>query len=171
MFQCKDRVLYGMHGVCEIVNIETKKISGKATEYYVLQPIDQSGSKYYVPTQNQNAVAKMQPILTQEELNDILHSADIHSEIWIDDETQRKQHYCHLISSGDRAALVRMVHAIHKYKEQLSAAGKRLHMCDDNFLRDAEKLLGAEFSLILNIGYNDVGNYVKSIIDGKDEKG
>ena len=167
MFQRGEQVLYGMHGVCEIVDIETKKISGKATEYYVLQPAEQSGSKYYVPTQNQNAVAKMQPILTRDELNDMLHSADIQSDVWIDDENQRKQHYRSLITSGDRVALVRMVHAIHKHKAKLSAAEKRLHLCDENFLRDAEKLLGSEFSLVLNIAYDDVGNYVKGIIDAK----
>lgn len=165
MFQCGDRILYGMHGVCEIVDIETKRISGKVSEYYVLQPIDQTASKYYVPTQNQAAVAKMRPILTQEEINEILHSADMQNDAWIADENQRKQHYTQLITSGNRAALVRMVHGIHKQKQLLSATGKRLHMCDENFLRDAEKLLGAEFSLVLDIAYSDVGNYVKSILE------
>lgn len=165
MFQCGDRVLYGMHGVCEIVHIETQKINGKATEYYVLQPIEGSGSKYYVPTQNEKAVAKMRPILTEEQLYAMLHSADMQHDAWIEDSNQRKQHYSSLIASGDRAALVRMVHAIHKHKEELSAAGKRLHLCDENFLRDAERLLGAEFSLVLNIRYSDVGEFVKNIME------
>lgn len=168
MFQRGDQVLYGMHGICRIVDLETKKIGAKAAEYYVLQPIDQSGSRYYVPTQNPNAVAKMRPILTQEELHDMLHSADMGKDAWINDENQRKQRYCSLITSADRAALVQMVHAIHKHKAQLSAAGKKLHSCDENFLRDAEKLLGSEFSLVLNIGHDDVGDYVKSIIEASD---
>lgn len=165
MFQCGDRVIYGMHGACEIIGIETKRIGGKNTEYYVLQPMEQSGSKYYVPTQNQNAVAKMRPILTQEELNDLLRSDHIHNDAWIDDEGQRKQRYSSLITSADRAELIRMVHAIHKHKEQLSSSGKKLHLCDENFLRDAERLLGSEFSLVMNIAQHDVGEYVKNMIN------
>lgn len=165
MFQLNDRVLYGIHGVCEIVDIETKRIGGKDAEYYVLQPIEQTGSKYYVPTQNQNAVAKMRPVLTQAQLHDLLRSAEIQNDAWIDDENQRKHCYSSLITSGDRVSLVRMVHAIHKRKAQLAAAGRRLHLCDENFLRDAEKVLGSEFSLVLDIAYDDVGNYVKSIIE------
>lgn len=167
MFQCGDQVLYGMHGVCEIVNVETQKISGKAAEYYVLQPMAQSGSKYYVPTQNQNAVAKMRPLLTQEELNALLHSAEIQDDAWIQDENQRKQHYSRLITSGDRTSLVRMVHAIHKHRQQQASTGRKLHLCDENFLRDAEKLLGSEFSLVLNIEYDEVGKYVQSILDAE----
>lgn len=165
MFQLNDRVLYGMHGVCQIVDIETKRISGKAAEYYVLQPIEQSGSKYYVPTQNQNAVAKMRPVLTREQLEELLHSAEVQNDAWIDDENRRKAQYSALITSGDRVALVRMVHAIHKHKAQLAEAGRRLHLCDENFLRDAQKVLGSEFSLVMNIAQDDVGNYVKSIIE------
>ena len=107
----------------------------------------------------------MRPILTQAELNSILHSADIHSDAWIDDENRRKQHYRDLITSGNCAALVRMVHAIHKHKEQQHSTGRKLHLCDENFLRDAEKLLGSEISLVLNIDHGDVRNYMQRIFE------
>lgn len=165
MFHCGEQVLYGIHGVCEIINIEAKKISGKVTEYYVLQPIEQPGSIYYVPTQNQAAVAKMRPVLTQEELHDMLHSADVQEDAWIEDENLRKQHYISLISSGDRVALIRMVHTLHKHKAQQLAGGKRLHLCDENFLRDAQKLLDSEISLVMDIQYDDVKQYVKDILE------
>ena len=40
-------------------------------------------------------------------------------------------------------------------------------MCDENFLRDAKKLLDAEFSLVLGIPENDVGGYIQNAIAGK----
>ena len=165
MFQCGDRVLYGMHGVCEIVHIETQKINGKATEYYVLQPIEGSDSKYYVPTQNEKAVAKMRPILTEEQLHAMLHSADMQHDAWIEDSNQRKQHYSSSIASGDRAALVRMVHAIHKHKEELSAAGKRLHLCDENFLRDAQRILTTEIAMVMGIPADQVDGFLHSSLE------
>lgn len=167
MFQRGNQVIYGAHGVCKIIDIETKKIGSQAAEYYVLEPIDQSNSKFYVPMHNEAAVAKLRPILSQEEIIEILHSADVHDDAWIQDETQRKQRYTSLITGGDRAALVRMVHALHKHKNEQAVLGRKLHMCDENFLRDAERLLGAEFSLVLNIEHNEVGKYVQSIIESE----
>ena len=167
MFQCGDQVLYGIHGVCKIVDIERKKLSSKVSEYYVLEPLDQSSARYYIPTQNEAAVAKLQPILTPEELHKILHGAATQQDAWIEDENQRKQLYSNLITGADRAALVCMVHAIHKQKRLQAAVGRRLHLCDENFLRDAEKLLNSEFSLVLNIKPEDVGPYVKNILDAE----
>ena len=167
MFQCGNQVMYGVHGICKIVDIETKKIGSQTTEYYVLEPIDQTNSRFYVPTHNEAAVAKLRPILSQKEIIEILHSADVQNDAWIQDETQRKQRYTSLITGGDRAALVRMVHALHKHKNEQATLGRKLHMCDENFLRDAERLLGAEFSLVLNIAHNEVGKYVQSIIESE----
>ena len=44
-------------------------------------------------------------------------------------------------------------------------AGRKLHLCDENFMRDAEKLLNAEFSLVLNIAPNEVEGYILSAFD------
>lgn len=165
MFQRGDQVLYGIHGVCKIVDIESKRLDGKVTEYYVLEPMDQASSKYYIPTQNKAAVAKLRPILMRQELLDLLRSDNVRDNAWTDDENQRKQLYRSLITSGDRAALVRMVHTLHKHKAQQAAMGRRLHLCDENFLRDAQNLLNAEFSLVLNINHDEVGDYVQSILD------
>jgi RNA polymerase-interacting CarD/CdnL/TRCF family regulator len=38
MYQVGDRFIYGIHGVCEIVELQTQRVSGKAIQYYVLQP-------------------------------------------------------------------------------------------------------------------------------------
>lgn len=165
MFAQNDRIVYGMHGVCQIVDVETKRIGGKYTEYYVLQPLDQPGSRYYVPTQNENALAKMRPVLTQQELTELLQSSQVRDDAWVGDETQRKHLYSSLITGGDRAALLQMVHAIYKRKEALADSGRRLHLCDENFLRDAKRLLDSEISLVMEIPHEEVGNFVKIILD------
>lgn len=165
MFQCGDQVLYGIHGVCRILDLENRKIDRKIIEYFVLEPIDQPGARFYVPTQNKAAVAKLRPIISQQELDDLLRSDEACIDTWIEDENQRKQRYRDLITSGDRAALIRMVHTLHKHKKEQAAVGRKFHLCDENFLRDAEKLLSSEFSLVLNIEQNEVGNYVQNIIN------
>lgn len=45
-------MVYGIRGVCDIVEVETQLANRKKVEYYVLKPIGQLEARYYVPTQN-----------------------------------------------------------------------------------------------------------------------
>lgn len=164
LYQPGVQVVYGIHGVCRILKLEYQMINRKKTEYYVLEPINHPGTRFYVPTQNQAAVAKLRPVVTQQELDELLRTAGSSESIWTDDENQRKQLYRSLITEGDRSALIAMVSALHKHKASQAAAGRKFHLCDENFLRDAERLLSSEFSLVLGIPEEDIGNYIKSAL-------
>lgn len=159
--------MYGAHGVCDIVDIEVKTVDKKRIEYFVLEPLEQPGARFYVPTQNQAAVAKLRPIITHQELNAILQAEETGRDVWIEDENQRKQYYRELLTGGDRGALVNMVHTLHKRREAQFAAGRKFHLCDENFLRDAQKLLDSEFSLVLNIGQDEVHRYMQEAIEAR----
>lgn len=162
MLQLGDRIVYGIHGVCCVVDIEQRIIDRKKADYYVLEPVDQPGAKFYVPTHNQIAVSKLRPLLTLQELEDLLQSPETHADIWIADENRRKQRYRELINSGDRASLICMIRSLHNHKEAQLSAGRKFHLCDENFLKDAQKLLTSEFSVVLNIPPSDVRAYIES---------
>lgn len=151
MYSIEDLVVYGIHGVCRIADVEEKNIDGKKVSYYVLVPEDQTGAKFYVPIHNAAAVAKLRPLLTKEALEALLRSKEVRQDAWITDESKRKQRYKELIGSGERAAIISMVRALHIQKDQQMAAGRKFHLCDENFLRDAEKLLSSEISRVLNM--------------------
>ena len=165
VFRCGDLVLYGIHGVCRILDLEERRIDRKKIEYFVLEPLEQPGSRFYVPTQNEAAVSKLRPMLTKQQLEQLLHAERAVCDGWVADENQRKQLYRELINSGDRAALVRMVRALHLHKRQQIEAGKKVHLCDENFLRDAERLLASEFSLVLDIEQNAVAAYIQHALE------
>jgi len=165
VFVSGDQVIYGIHGVCNVVDLQVQRVDKKNVEYYVLEPAEQPGARYYVPTQNKAAVAKLQPILTRGALDELLRSEEADKDAWIEDENRRKQYYRELINSGDRAALICMVRTLHKQKAAQLAAGRKFHLCDENFLRDAQKLLSAEFAIVLGIQQNEVEDYIKSIIE------
>ena len=167
LFACGDQVVYGIHGVCRIRGTELRMVDRKKVEYFVLEPINQTGTSYFVPTQNPAALAKLQPVLTKQQLDALLHSEEAGKDAWICDENQRKQRYRELIGSGDRAALICMVRSLHKHRQEQLEAGKKFHLCDENFLRDAEKLLSAEFSLVLGIAADEVGAYIRNSIECK----
>ncbi|MBO5954124.1 MAG: hypothetical protein J6Q53_08450 [Oscillospiraceae bacterium] len=168
MYQCGEQVLYGIHGVCRIVALEKRLVDRKQVEYYVLEPVDQAGARFYVPTHNQAAVAKLRRVLSLQELTQLLQSEAVQQNAWIEDEGKRRLYYRDLICSGNRAALISMVHSLHRHKEAQAAAGKKFHQCDENFLRDAEKLLDSEFSLVLKIPQEQVAEYVCSVLQGNE---
>lgn len=167
MFQVGDQVVYGMHGVCVISGVEERTIDRKAIQYFVLTPVERTDAQYYVPMHNEAALSKMRPVITKEELNDMLESDAVTQDSWIADENLRKQRYKELITGGDRVALVQMVRSLHQHKKMQYAAGRKFHLCDENFLRDAEKLLGSEFSLVLQMSQEEVGAYMRNAL--KDE--
>lgn len=161
MYQVGDRVVYGIHGVCEIVEEEKRIVDRKSVTYLALEPVGQSGSRYLVPAHNAAAMSKLRSMLSAEELNDLLLSDAVRVDSWIRDENQRKQTYRSLISSGDRVQLTRMVVTLYRHKDAQIVAGKKVHLCDENFLRDAEKLLISEVSIVLNMAPDQAKLYIR----------
>ena len=160
MYQVGDHVLYGIHGVCRIAGLEQRIIDRKRVEYFILEPVNQVEARFYVPTGNPAALSKLRKVLNREELDRLLCSAEACQDCWIPDDNQRRNRYRELISSGDRAALLAMVGTLYRHKEEQAAAGRKFYLCDENFLRDAQKLLESEFSLVLGIEPAQVGPYV-----------
>ena len=103
MYQVGDRFIYGIHGVCEILELQTQRVSGKAIQYYR-----------------------------------------------------------ELICSGNPTQLLRMIYTLYFRKKQQLDTGRKLHLCDENFLRDAKKVINSEFSYILGIAPEDVAAYIES---------
>lgn len=161
MYQNGDWVMYGIHGVCRVAGTEKQLVDRKRTEYLVLESLSQTESKFYLPTANPTAMAKIKAVLPAQELRDLLASEEIREDVWIQEENQRKQTYRDLISSGDRTALLKMVNTLYRYKAAQAAAGRKFHQCDDNFLRDAEKLLTSEIALVLEMSQEEARDYLR----------
>ena len=165
MYSCGDLVVYGMHGVCKIAGIEERTVDRKAITYYALAPVGQAGAQFYIPVHNETAVAKMRPLLNRESLENLLRSNAILEDVWIPDEGKRKQYYKEVICSGDREALLRMVRTLHLQRRTQLAMSRKFHLCDENFLRDAERLLYSEFSIVLDIPVKEVASYILEKIE------
>lgn len=161
MYQVGQKVVYGIHGVCDILDIEVKSIDRQKIAYFVLEPLEQPGARYYIPKDNPAALSKLSPLLSRQELEALIAECDPDGNSWIADENQRKQRYRELIGSGDRRGLVVMVHTLHMHKKKQAELGRKFHLCDENFLRDAEKLLCSEFSLVLNLSREETAAYLK----------
>ena len=165
MFQIGERVLYGFYGACDIIGVEEQMVDRKCITYLILEPIGQPGSRYMVPTHNAVAMGKLKQMLTREELECMIHSEEVCKDYWIQDESQRKQNYRELINSGDREKLMGMVHTLYCHKTEQIAAGRKIHQCDENFLRDAEKMLISEVSVIMNMDMDEAKQFIRTALN------
>lgn len=162
MYQAGDQVVYGMHGVCRVVQEEKRVIDRKTVTYLVLEAVGRNGSRFYVPTHNASAMSKIRPILTEQELDVLLCCEETLADGWIPEEGKRKLAYREAISSGDRVLVAKILRALYRHKAERIAAGKKFHMSDDNFLRDAEKLLVSEAAIVRDCDVDAAKQYIRS---------
>lgn len=151
MFQVNDVLIYGSQGVCEIVGVEQKSIGGAKRTYFVLKPLKDQGSTIYAPTDNAIVLKKMRRLLTVRQINDLIDSMPDEKTVWIDNVNERKDCYKNLLAGGDPSGLIQMIKAIYAHKKEREAAGKRLHIMDEHFFKDAEQILYNEFQYVLKL--------------------
>ena len=151
MNRTEEFVVYGVHGVCRVLGTEKQLVNRKRTEFLVLEPMAQKGSRFYLPLQNPAALEKLKPVLTREELMQLLQSDSIREASWISQENIRRTTYRELLSNADRLGVLQMLWAVYRYRSSQEAVGRRLHLCDENFLRDAEKFLTSEITMVMEL--------------------
>ena len=157
-------VMYGIHGACKVIGTEKQLVNRKRTEFLVLEPVGKAESRFYVPTANETAMAKLCPVLSKPELDALLHSDEIREGEWISNEGVRKQYYRELMGSCNRLQLLKMVSTLYRYRNEQLNAGKKFHLCDDNFLRDAERLLCSEISLVQEKSAEEAREYLRTLL-------
>lgn len=155
MFQINDVIIYGAQGVCKITGTEEKMISGKKKTYFVLKPVSDQGSTVFVPTDNALVLKKMRHLLTKDEIHKLIDSMESEEAVWVTNENERKELYRSILAKGDHLELIKMIKAIYAHKKEREAEGKRLHMSDERFFKDAEQILYNEFQYVLDLDSKD----------------
>lgn len=164
MYSVGQQVVYGSHGVCTIVDLEQRKVDKRSIPYFVLTPMENPASRFYLPSENPAALSKLRPLESKERL-EALWNGPLLEGVWIEQESLRKQTYRELIIVADAATLVTIVRCLHKYKKQLLEAGKKFHLADDNFLRDARRILMGEMSVVMEMDPISAGQFIDEMCE------
>ena len=150
MFCVGQTVLYGSNGVCMVDDVTEKRIGKTKMQYYVLKPLCNNTSTLFVPTANQQLVSKMRRILTEDEAEAILRDLPPCGD-WNDNKQERSEQFRAIITEGSCVELIRLIRLVRTHGQEQLAGGKRLHITDERFLKEAEKMVCEEFSLVLHI--------------------
>ncbi len=156
MFEIGEAVTYGSEGVCRITQLQTREFNGQKMDYYVLTPVYRESSTIFVPCANENLLRRMHPVLTEDEAKAFIAQLPHYESIWINNENERKQVYRTILAEADRIGAARIVRTLYKHREKLNASGKKMHLSDEKYFADAQRMLFDELAFVLQIERDNV---------------
>ncbi|MEQ8174125.1 MAG: CarD family transcriptional regulator [Syntrophomonadaceae bacterium] len=158
MFKINDYVVYGLMGICRIVDIGKDEYNiGDETEYYVLHPLNSKNMTIRVPVNNPKT---MRATVTKNEVLSLIATMPQKETIWIDNEMQRANTYKTALKTGKPEEYIKIIKTLYLEKKARSLKGKKLTNTDEDMLKTAEKHLHEEFALALNISTSEVVPYI-----------
>lgn len=159
-----EKVLYSVNGVCEITDI-TEKVFGKTVmRYYVLKPISNGEATLFVPVNNENLVRKMKKLMTQPQLDEVLDNVSAKDVEWNNNEVVRKEEFRNTISFGNVSDILVLLKSIWLHRRIQNSKGRKLHIPDEMYLREAEKIIKEEISTVIGVEQDEVIPYIKNKI-------
>lgn len=161
MFKVNDYIMYGLTGVCQVVDITKESfIDNLQKEYYVLKYIYDNNTIIKIPTDNEKI--SMRKLLSKEDMSTLINSIPNSETIWIDNDRKRNEEFKSILKTGDIENLVKLIRSIYLDKEYKQSIGKKLYKVDDEIMQTAERLLNEEFATILNISPDEVSTYIST---------
>lgn len=167
MYSIGDRIVYGSSGIMEIVDIREERIGDVIRTYYVLRDVRANvSSQTYVPTDNKKLVSTMRPLLTRDEIMDIISRIKtIPEALWQDDNRIRAEVFREVIESADTEGMIAIIKAINANGIKRHEEGKKNFLADESLMRKAEKMIYAEFSDVLGIPENEISDFIIKHLD------
>lgn len=151
MLKAGDVIIYGTQGVCRVEGMEEKTVGGEKKNYFVLKPVNDNGSTIFAPTDNALVQKKIRRLLTRGEIIALIDAMPDENADWIENDNERKDYYRKILAGGNHVELIQMIKAVYAHRKAREAEGKRLHMMDEYFFKDAEQCLYNEFQYVLKL--------------------
>lgn len=162
-----NHVRYAQNGVClieDMIKMHAPFDTG-LKDFYVLKPVADPSSKIFVPVDNEVLTDRMEYILSKQEVDALIISMKECAIPWIEDRNERLNSFNSILRQCDQQELLRLVSCIYLKKQQLAEIKKPLPSSDEIVLRKAERLIENEFSFILDVRREEVGQYIREKLE------
>lgn len=161
-FEINDKVVYGVMGVCEIVNIARPPISGVDGDYYYLQPIYDSKGIIYSPVKSNKVM--MRYIMTKEECDKLYVRAKNCTKDVLLNEPVSSARYDDMIKSQDALELLHLVRVLYNIKNERAKDLRKMKSADSRMLIAARKLLYGEMAAVQNRELSDMTEEMDALL-------
>ena len=150
MYNVGDIVIYTLYGICTIAEETERVFNGSNAKYFVLVPLSDSKTRITIPAENPIILARLHNLLSIDEALAILEEIPFLENYWVDNDNQRKREFSDIVKGGNRKEILKMMKSIYNHAQGLKNKGRKLHVSDEQSMRDGEKLILDEFAYVLN---------------------
>lgn len=161
MYKTGDLIIYGGNGVCRVMDITERSMTGTDHEqlYYVLMPLYQNCT-IYVPTNNTKVF--MRPIISKEEAEQLIDKIPtIRAEAYHSPVVSKLSgHYNALLETNECSDLLELCMSLHTKKQAAEQEKRKFGAMDEKFMKRAEDRLFGELAAALDIDREDVEGYI-----------
>lgn len=156
MFKIDDNVVY-KRNVCKIDNI--KKYNEK--EYYVLIPVNDNSLIIDVPIDNNS----IRNIISKSKALDIINNIHNVEIIKCANDKLLEFEYKSLLAEGSHESLIKIIKTTYIRNKERVENKRKIGEKDDQYFKKAESLLYTEFSISLNMSYDEVKSFIASRVE------
>ncbi|MGI6744596.1 MAG: hypothetical protein BWY46_01536 [Firmicutes bacterium ADurb.Bin300] len=166
---CKNQYVMCRDEVCKIAEIKKMNLAGAGNRtYYIVEPINEEGSRTYIPVDFDGIDSAMRVILSVDEINAIIEQSAQKELPWIKDAKERVSSFEQILQSADRAKILCLLKMLKAKKREVESEKKKLYMGDLRILERARKMITEEFSFVLGLEKSEVEPYVSVRLDSSD---
>lgn len=161
MFEKGQYIIYGIRGVCEVMDITTIDRPGRPQGklYYVLRPYYHQDSKIVTPVDSDKTVIR--PLLTREEALELIDRIQDVQEMEVTEDKQREERYKEALKTCDCRVWVSMIKALYLRRKDRIEQGKKMTDLDERYFKTAEENLYSELALSLGMSRDEMVDYIK----------
>lgn len=152
MHKVGDFVVY-KRDVCEVVGI--KKSYFRGLDYFVLLPLNDKTLKIQVPTNNKF----LRNVISKKKVIEIINNIPSIELIKTDNKLIENE-YKRLLNSDKYEDLIKIIKTTYIRNKEREDSKKKISDKDKFYFEKAEKLLYSEFSIALNMTFDETKEYV-----------
>lgn len=158
-----DHVRYGGTGICLVERVEEMPFPDELHMRLCceLKPVGNPAMAILVPLDNEVLCAKMQPLLTADEVAALLETVPALPTLWIEDRKQRAAEYRRILSAGDARTLLQLLRTLEIQQESLRSSKKKLAAADLAVWKEASRIVTEEVAYSLGISQEDATAYIQ----------
>lgn len=152
MYKVGDFVVY-KRDVCKV--LEIKKAYFKDLDYFILLPLNDKTLKIQVPTNNKF----LRDIISKEKVEEIINN--IPNIVLIETDNKLiENEYKRLLNSDKYEDLIKIIKTTYLRNKEREDSKKKISDKDKFYFEKAEKILYSEFSIALNMTFDETKKYV-----------
>lgn len=167
MYEQNDILVYGNNGVCRLVDIRRERFGGAYGMYYILAPLYDSRSRYYVPVGSDKLKARLRPVMEKGELDGMMNAARGGEAVWEPDDRKREHDFHEIVSKGLSEELIGVMRTLLLRKRTLMQDTRRLRSADEKVLSLCEKIVSEEYACAFGVDVGDALSYIRGELLGE----